>query len=264
MTIMWRAILFFACLTSIGFAQVPPGTPIRLVLLRDISSGSSMLGDLVPLLVAEDVEVDGQVTITEGTMAFAKITQCRREGALSATVFDKPARLAVKFEHLRDVNGREVKLQPKPGKDGDLQITRELTVHSNRGESKDIESAWQNPQARPVMEKVQRLFSDAATSITKKEAEVLISHNVQLPIVQEAIRTGVFDRVTGFIRDIKRGRTIEAFLSITPTTRPALLAIRAVRELGRLSGGIGNYIGGRFKGRNIRCSAGVELTVYSG
>jgi hypothetical protein len=258
------SLLLIACLTSLASAQVPKGTPIRLMLLREISSNSSMPGDLVPLVVTQDVEVDGRVLIPEGLMVFGKVAKTRREGALSAPVFDKPARLSVTFEHLRDVDGREVKIQPRVGTNGDLQITREMTVRPNGEESREIETAWQNPQARSVMEKVRRLFVDGTTTLTKKEAEILISHNIQLPVVQEAIRIGAFDRVTGFISDIKKGRTIEAFLSLTPATRPALLAIRAVRELGRLSGGIGNYVGGRFKGRNIRCCAGVELTVYSG
>jgi hypothetical protein len=216
------------------------------------------------MVVTQDVEVDGKVMIPEGTMVFGKVTQTRREGALSAPLFDKPARLCLSLEHLRDVDGKEIKVRAKPDKEGDLQITREMTVKATAKEFEEYETAWGDTKARSVMQKVQRLFTDNATSLSVKEAQVLIEHNVAMPVVQQAIRDGLFGEAMGFIRDIKKGRVIEAFLRISPTTRPALVVIRAVRELGRLSGGIGNYIGGRFKGRNIRCGAGVELTVYSG
>src|SRR3569832_1581552 len=113
---MGRVLLLLACLVSLARADVPAGTPVKLMLLKEISSHASMPGDLVPLVVTQDVEVDGKVVIPEGTMAFAKVCQSRREGALSAPVFDKPARLSLKLEHLRDAEGNEVKLRPKPAK----------------------------------------------------------------------------------------------------------------------------------------------------
>jgi hypothetical protein len=258
------ALLFLALSTTAAHAQITPGTPVKVMLLRDISSTTSRIGDLVPMVVTEDVRCDSKVVISEGTMAFAKVKSCRREGALSATLFDKPARLCLSLEHMRDDGGREVKLVPKPGKSGELQIVREMTVRAPRAEARDIEAAWENTTTRPVMDKVRRLFSDQAVTFSKGEAETLIEHNVPMPIVQQAIRAGAFDQVLGFIADLKHGRVLEALLSVTPVTRPALICVRAVRELGRLSGGIGNYINGRFKGRNIRCSAGVELIVYTG
>jgi hypothetical protein len=261
---MWRWVLGLICLTSLASAQVPKGTPIHVMMLKEVSSSGSYPGDLVPLVVTADVEVDGRVLIPEGTMAFGKIGQTRREGALSATVFDKPARLWITLEHLRDVDGNPVKLQARPDKSADLQITREMTAVTTKKQSDEIQMAWGDPKARSVMEKVHKLFTDSAVNLSVKEAEVLVAHNVEIPIVQQAIRDGLFGQVMGIINDLRRGRALEALLSVTPVTRPALIAVRAVRELGRLSGGIGNYIGGRFKGRNIRCPSGVELTVYAG
>jgi hypothetical protein len=258
-------LLLTVLLASVGSAQtVPKGTPIKLMFLKEISSSGSYPGDVVPLVVTGDVVVRGDVLIPEGTMAFAKVTQSRREGALSAPLFDKPARLAIKFEHLRDVHGNVVRLCPKPQKEGELSITREMTVTPTSAESKELEMLWESPTARPVMEKVRRLFVDSATHLTQKEALILVEHNAPIPAVGEAIRSGLFGDVVSFIDDLKRGRTVEALLKLNPVTRPAYLAVRAVRQLGRLSGGVGNYVEGRFKGRNIRCSAGVEITVYAG
>lgn len=261
---MRRLLLFIACFASLARADVPAGTPIRLMLLKDISSSSSFPGDLVPMVVTQDVEVGGRVIIPEGSMAFGKVSWSRREGALSAPLFDKPARLCISLEHLRDLDGNEVKLRPMPGKDSDLQITREMTAKASPAQTQEFEYAWGDPKARPVMEKVHHLFNDSATSLTEKEAEILIQHNVAMPVVQQAIKNGTFGVVINLIRDIKHARMFEVLLNINPTTRPAMAALRAVRELSRLCGGIGTYIEGRFKGRNIRAAAGVELTVYAG
>lgn len=258
-------LLLLICLGCFASAQVvPKGTAIRLMVLKEISSNSNYPGDLVPLVVTQDLVVQGEVLVPEGTMAFAKVSQCRREGALSAPIFDKPARLAIKFEHLRDVNGNIVRLCPAPNKEGDLSITREMTVGPTSEEAKEFELAMGDKEANPVLQKVRRLFVDSSTRLTQKEALILIKHNVKVPAVQEAIERGLFGEVASFIDDIKKGRAIEAMLKITPVTRPAYIAVRAVRELGRLSGNVGNYIEGRFKGRNIRCAAGVELTAYAG
>lgn len=234
------------------------------MLLKEISSTSSFVGEAVPLVVTQDVTVKDRLMIPEGTMVFAKISQCRREGALSAPVFDKPARLWLSFEHLHDIDGHELKIRARPNRDGELQLTRSMSVKASAAQSKEFEMALENPTSRSVMHKVQNLFTDSAVSLTEKEAEVLIQHNVEMPVVQEAIRTGVFGDVVDMIRDIKHVRLVEAFMNFNPATRPALTAIRAVRELCRLSGGIGSYLEGRFKGRNIRCAAGVELIVYAG
>lgn len=258
-------VLLVLMLAQWGAAQtVPKGTPIKLMFLKEISSSGSYPGDVVPLVVSEDVVVRGEVLVPEGTMAFAKVTQSRREGALSAPLFDKPARLAIQFEHLRDAHGNVVRLCPKPHKEGQLDITREMTVVPDAEETKELEMLWDNPEARPVMEKVRRLFVDSTTHLTQKEALILIEHNAPIPAVQEAIRSGFYGDVVSFIDDLKRGRTLEALLKLNPVTRPAYLAVRAVRQLGRLSGGVGSYIEGRFKGRNIRCPAGVEITAYAG
>lgn len=234
------------------------------MVLKDIGSSSSRIGETVPLVVTQDVSVDGRVLIPEGTMAFARVSYCRREGALSAPVFDKPARLNLKLEHLRDVDGNEVWLRPGPDREGELQITRQMTMKPTSSQCDEFQSALEDPKARSAMEKVRRLFSDTATSLSEKEAEVLIQHNVEIPLVQQSIRTGVFGQIVNFIRDLKRGRGVEGLVDLVPLTRPAKLTVRAVRELCRLSGGISSYIEGRFKGRNIRCEAGVELTVYAG
>lgn len=254
--------ILVAFLGALARADVPSGTPIRLMVLRDVGSDTSYPGDIVPCVVTEDVLVDGRLAVAEGTMAFAKVISSRREGALSASLFDKPARLVIVFEHMRDIDGDALELVAKPGGSGELQVTRELTVGSTPAEFREIKIAWEDSSTRPVMQKIRRLFADQAAQLTQKEAETLIAHNVRLPFVQDAIRHGLYGQVSGLIRDLKRGRVVEAFLSVSQATRPALVAVRAVRELGRLSGGIGNYFGGRFKGRNIRCSAGVQLTVF--
>ncbi len=261
---MRRLFLFAACLSALAKAEAPHGIAVPVMLLKDVSSSGSKVGETVPLVVTRDVEFNGRVIISEGTMAFAKVSQCRGEGPLSAPVFDRPARLSLSLEPIRDIDGNEVKLVANPNKSGDLQMTRAMIPTPSATRSEEISSAWANPSARSAMQKVHALFVDASVSLSEREAEVLILHNVELPAVQQAIRTGVFNQAVNAIRDVIHGRLIDALLTVTPMGRPARLAARTVRELGRLSGGISGYLEGRFKGRNIRCPAGVELTLYAG
>lgn len=261
--------LFVLC-ALIGIAQtplspIPKGAPIHVMLLREISSGGSNVGDLVPFVVTDDVKVGDETLLAEGAMIFGKISQARGEGALSAPLFDRPARLCIRFEDGRDRERRKIPIWPTPEGGGELQITREMTVvdHSPE-EDRAFMLAMENPQTKPIMERLRKLFTDKAVSLSEKEAQVLAAHNIPIPFVQAAIRAGPYGIVKGFIADLKRGRPIEAVLGLTPATRPALLAVRAVRELGRLSGGIGGYLGGWLKGRNIVARPGVEITVYSG
>lgn len=254
----------------IGMAQVPlspipRGTPIHLMLLREISSGGSNVGDLAPFVVTDEVRLEGKTALAEGAMVFAKVSQARGEGALSAPLFDRPARLCLRFESARDLEGRKIPIWPTAKSDGELQITREMTIvrHSPE-EDHAFMLALDNPETKPIMERLRRLFTDQATSLTEKEAQVLAAHNIPIPFVQAAIRAGTYGIVKDFIANLKRGRPLEAVLGLTPATRPALLAVRAVRELGRLSGGLGGYLGGWLKGRNIVARPGVEIDVYAG
>ncbi|HTQ10392.1 MAG TPA: hypothetical protein VMI31_10000 [Fimbriimonadaceae bacterium] len=261
---MRRAFLvLLGCLWIGAHAEVPQGTAVHVMVLKDISSSASRIGETVPLVVTRDIVSEGRIVVPEGSMVFAEVSQCRREGALSAPFFDKPARLALRLEHLRDIDGNAVDLAPEPGKSGDLKITREMTVRPTAAQSKAFEEAFDDPKSRSVMHKIHDLFTDTAVSLSIKETEILAAHNVDIPMVQAAIKAGVFDRLIAFIHDIRHKRTVNALIDLIPLSRSAHIAVEALQELGRLSGGISNYVEGRFKGRNIRCPAGVELTVYA-
>ena len=63
-------------LAALGAAQnLPRGTEIRLVLLKDLNSGGSVLGEEVPFMVAHDIVVGDRVIIPEGTLVAAEVKQ---------------------------------------------------------------------------------------------------------------------------------------------------------------------------------------------
>ncbi len=263
----FATFFLFFLVGQAAMAQVRPGTPIRLMILRDLDSGGSMRDEVVPMVVSGDVYSDGRVVIPDGTMAFAKVCAVRREGALSAPLYNRPARLSIEFQHLRDAEGNVVRLYPTAGNSTDtvFEITREVTKASPTKEDRDAyQFIFDNPQGKSVMAKIHKLFSDEKATFTEKEATTLIKHNVPLPFVQQAISNGLFSQTIGFIKDLRAGRPIQALMSLTPATRTAMIALRAVRDLGKLNAKVSHYIDGRFSGRNIHCPAGTEITVYSG
>lgn len=260
-------IVACAMFLTMAQAQVKPGTPIRLMILRDIDSGGSVLGETVPMVASGDVYCEGVLVIPDGTMAFGKISAVRREGALSAPIYNRPARLSIEFQHLRDNEGRVVRLYPTAANSSDkvFEVTREITTSKPSREDKEAYLyALENPQGQNVMAKIHKLFSDEKATFTEKEATSLIQHNVRLPFVQQAIENGLFGQAISFIKDLRAGRPIQALMGLTPVTRSAMIALRAVRDLSKMNAKVGRYIGGRFSGRNIHCPAGTEITVYSG
>jgi hypothetical protein len=54
------ATILTLCAFAVGaLAQVPSGTEIKLILLKELNSGGSVIDEEVPFMVAEDVIVRG-------------------------------------------------------------------------------------------------------------------------------------------------------------------------------------------------------------
>ena len=85
--------LILLCGMSVLSAQtpalvIPDGTPIRLRLSRNISSGDAKEGETVDFEVLEDVSVNDTVVVKRGGVALATVTQAqakRRMGALESS-----------------------------------------------------------------------------------------------------------------------------------------------------------------------------------
>ncbi|MEQ1822830.1 MAG: hypothetical protein ABL949_09980 [Fimbriimonadaceae bacterium] len=259
------AISFFL-LTVFGLAQsLPRGTEIRVMLLKQLNSGGSVLDEEVPLMVLEDIKVGRQTLIREGTLTVAKVRQVRREGAFSATIFDKPARLAIEVASIRDESGREIKLASRMnGRDRQLvQFNRENTKVRREA---DIEAALGNGDGL----KAGKMLVDALRGAQSIED---IDNSIVRTTLLELARGLRFGNVYELVKD-RRLNDLIAFgsllakpglatlIAVPSAISVGLMTVRAVKEIARIGRHLPNFISRKFGGRNINAPVGLEFSVF--
>jgi hypothetical protein len=82
------------------------GTPIKLRLTRNLSSGSDKKGDTVDFEVTEDMSVDGIVVIPRGSIAWATITEAQPKKRMG-----RGGKLDVNIDSVRLKDGERVPLR---------------------------------------------------------------------------------------------------------------------------------------------------------
>lgn len=256
-------------LTAFGAAQnLPRGTEIRLVLLKDLNSGGSVLGEEVPFMVARDIVVGDRVIIPEGTLIAAEVKQVRREGAFSATIFDKPARLAVEFSTVEDIDGNRVVLKAR------LNGGQQQLYHFNRDNTKipKVDDGTEGIYRTSEGLRVGQLLVDAVKGARSVDD---IVRNAQTNAVMEVARRLKLFNTADLIRH-KRFLDLVNFAAQLSTpglqtllgARAALGAgktvYRAYKEIAHITNHFPNFLSRKFGGRNINAPMGVELSVFVG
>jgi hypothetical protein len=259
------ALLIVAVSSSAVSQSLPRGTEVRVMLLKQLNSGGSVLNEDVPLMVIEDVKVGGRTVIREGTLTVAKVKQVRREGAFSATVFDKPARLAISVMALRDVRGNELKLAAKMnGKDRHLyQFNRENTKVKRES---DIELALGKGNGL----KAGQLLVDAlrgAQSIEDIDNSIVrtalleLARGLRLGNVYELVKDRRLNDLVAFgLLLAKPG--LAALLAVPSAISVGIMTIRAVKEVARIALHFPNFLTRKFGGRNINAQIGMEFSLF--
>jgi len=74
--------LFIPSILDARSLSVLMGTPVRLVTAQPLSSKIQVKGELVALLTADDVVIDGVVAIPKGTAATGQVSDARMKGAM--------------------------------------------------------------------------------------------------------------------------------------------------------------------------------------
>lgn len=95
--------------------SVLTGTPVRLVTAQPLSSKTQVKGELIALLTAEDVFVDGVVAIPKGTAATGQVSDARMKGAMGMG-----GRLTLRPLYLR-LGNRTVRLAGSKDDSGGVQ-----------------------------------------------------------------------------------------------------------------------------------------------
>jgi hypothetical protein len=238
---------------------VSKGTAIPLMLAKQLNAGEAKEGDYVPLLVAENVIVNGSTVIPKGTLAEGEVTWSRSEGSLSG-LMNQPARLEVRIKGLKLDSGSVAlcALQEEPDKP--YAFTRENTGKPVTDEAK-VEELLKDELNRQLAEKLADLFDgktpdmstpDAQAALQKIAGEMGLNDTSKL-LAQGQSNVG---QIAGTIERLQRG-------DISGIAKGDLsLSLGAVMELANLAGGLGDKLSRSLKGRTIRAYPGTRLEVF--
>lgn len=222
------------------------GTPVKLLLLTEVSSSGSKPGDRVRWVVAEDVKAGEGVVIAQGRVVEGTVTESR-EGTVVSAVTNRPARLAVKFDPLLAVDGTEIPVGSADGEE--FQLTKANT----RREAGHVLEAWDDPEARKYAE---TLFSrmakgDKLSPAEQKEADELLGTLAERYGLENAKKAGGGTALGKVLSGDTSGLTVGELG----------LAVAALEEVSNLVGGAGKAVKRMFTGSNIRADVGLGVTV---
>lgn len=238
------------------------------MLLKELNSGGSVVGEEVPFLVANDVVVQGKVVIAEGTVATGVVKQARREGALSAILYDKPARLAVQLEQTWDVDGRMVPLSSRlNGKDQKLYAFNRENTKIPLPEDRETANALKVPEKRKVLEmlvdtlKGSRSIADVKDNAERRMimevARALKLHNT----VELLLDNRILDLVTLGAKLSNPG--IATFYAARAAFGAAQTTFRAAKEVAHIATHFPGFLSRKFGGRNINAALGLEISALA-
>jgi hypothetical protein len=101
------------------------GTPLQVLLVKDISSRDAQRGDVVEFIVDEDIVADGQTVIKKGTIAKGSIIYAEKGGYMG-----KSGKLALQIDSTMTVDGETIQLRAAKGGEGESK-TGTVFVMSN-------------------------------------------------------------------------------------------------------------------------------------
>jgi hypothetical protein len=247
-------------------ARLAPGTEIKLTLLRTLESGKSKVGSIVPFIVMEDVkDSQGRLCIAKGSYAVGTVTASRGEGALSAPLLDKPARLAIRFDHVYDVDGNEVPLVSQAGKPKEvLALSRDDTAQEFK-QAVAIKELLEDKDTKEVLEKLVGALDDGQFQPTEAERAVLEKAlaKLDMPVTNELVKGGKLPQLFAFCKQLGESKSLKALTSGSSLQIMAT-SLQAMGEIVNLSNKGVRYVKGRLKGRNIRAYPGCSFTAYVG
>lgn len=251
------------------FQDLPRGTEIKLILMKELNSGGSVIREEVPFMVSEDVIVGGRVIIREGTIATGTVKQVRREGALSAMLFDKPSRLAVEFGQTWDAQGRSIPLFAKlNGKDRRLFQFNRGNTKVPQPEDRETHDALKAPNKRHVLELlVDTLKGSRSIADVKDRAErnlfMEVAHALRLSNTAELLLNNrILDLVTlGAQLNAPGLATIFAARAAVGAVQ---ITFRAAKEVAHIATHFPGFLARKFGGRNISAPLGLEISAFAG
>lgn len=232
--------------------QLPAGTDLSLVLLRQLDSGQSKVGDKVPCLVAEDVKSPtGYVVIKKGSGALVEVTRARESSAISMLA-NQPARLEIKFISTLGVDGTQVDLDGPNGEES-LEITHEMT---EEGTVVDVaKKLWNHSETQESLKSLNSLLSGGEWKAPDlKKALEDVTRQSDMPKTSEALKSEDAWRKLSDTAGRVAGGDLTGL-----SGADAALALGALNEIGKVTGSVGDFLKGAIKGRNLTLPVGAQL-----
>lgn len=219
------------------------GTPIRLVLFDELTSGGSEEGTEVRLALMEPVE--GLPAMSPVT---AVVSWSRTEGTLGGLT-NRPARLNLKLKSLKGPNGEEIPLSADPKEAQDYELNRANTGRPSTITQKEPEEADD-----AVGTAVKALIEQGRTEGLNADEVGQLARRLGMDETAKLAETGKLDQVQDLCRKIRDGGTIAGLASGG--------TVAAAMELVNLAGDVGHRLGRSLGGRNIRAYPGTVIPAY--
>jgi len=126
------AILVIASLSAHIYAAVnrtpdeivlPEGAPIKVAVVKEVTSKEAKPNDPVEFTVTEDLVINGQVIVRTGTPAIGSVINAEKKGYMG-----KSGKLAVQVESTTTSDGQRLKLRAAKGREGDDKTTSTMVL----------------------------------------------------------------------------------------------------------------------------------------
>lgn len=231
---------------------LPADTEVPLMLLKPADSGQSQVGERIPCLVAEDVKSpSGYVVIPKGAGALIEVTRAR-QGSAMGILANQPARLEVKFISTLAVDKTPVELGTGTDKES-LEITYDMT---ERGTVVDVvKGLWNHSETQESLKSLNSAFSTGQWKAPdlKKALEDVASQS-DMPQTAKALKS---DESWKRLSETA-GKVAGGDLSGLSGSE-AVLALGALREIGKVTGSVTGFLQNAVKGRNLTLPVGAVL-----
>ncbi len=254
--------LVAACaLITTAAAQTSGRYPVKLILLKELHSGGTPQGSIVPFMVDQDVkDENGNVVVKGGTPAYGEVVWSRREGALSAPVLDRPARLAIKLLQTYGTDNKARALAFGTSNE-EFEFNRDNTSEGQI--DPQLAAAWKDPEKRAIVQRLIDQYTGANPEpLSPPQQAQLLQDARTLSLIHAAdlAQSGKLAPLGAFVEKLRV--TQAPVYAAVPADIDPIAVVAAVQEMNQLTRASRGYIGGRFTGRNILAPAGLIVDGY--
>ncbi len=231
------------------------GTPVHLILLKQLESGVDDVGTSFPMMVSQDItDSSGNVLVPKGTSVEGRVTWSRREGTLGSLT-QSPARLDYQLGPLKAVDGQTVGLCSNVKGETTFRFDRSNT--GRIAESGKLEQIMSEPGGKEALQQVVDLFSSNAPSALTPDGQERLKKAIEelgLNDANNCVQKNQLNSVPTLMAELRNGASVAALASGGAAT-----AVGAVTELADVCGQVQSRLGGMLHGRNILAFVGTPV-----